>query len=88
MGADLPDFGSGRRTPRSTIAGAFGAYTKMKKLLLLAFIAVAGEAMAQDAQCVPERAAMVEIIRGYARSDASLLGPHPPTIAHDRGPMC
>ena len=53
----------------------FGAYTMMRKLLLLAFIAVAGEAMAQDAQCVPERAAMVEIIRGYARSAASLLGP-------------
>ncbi len=47
----------------------------MKKLLLLAFIAVASEAMAQDAQCVPERAAMVETIRAYARSDASLLGP-------------
>ena len=31
--------------------------------------------MAQDAECVPERAAMVEIIRAYARSDASLLGP-------------
>ena len=49
--------------------------TMMKKLLLLAFIAVASEAMAQDAQCVPERAAMVEIIRAYARSGASLLGP-------------
>jgi len=47
----------------------------MKKLLLLTFIAVASEAMAQDAQCIPERAAMVEIIRAYARSDASLLGP-------------
>ena len=46
----------------------------MKKLLLLAFIAVASEAMAQEAQCVPERAAMVEIIRAYARSGASLLG--------------
>src|ERR1700730_19107582 len=46
----------------------------MKKLLLLAFIVVASEAMAQDAQCVPERAAMVEIIRAYARSGASLLG--------------
>jgi protein-L-isoaspartate(D-aspartate) O-methyltransferase len=49
--------------------------TTMKKLLLLTFIAVASEAMAQDAQCIPERAAMVEIIRAYARSDASLLGP-------------
>ena len=47
----------------------------MKILLLLAFIAVASEAIAQDAQCVPERAAMVEIIRAYARSSASLLGP-------------
>jgi len=47
----------------------------MKKLLLLAFMAVASEAMAQDAQCVAERAAMVEIIRAYARSGASLLGP-------------
>ena len=47
----------------------------MKKLMLLAFITVASEAMAQDTQCVPERAAMIEIIRTYARSDASLLGP-------------
>jgi protein-L-isoaspartate(D-aspartate) O-methyltransferase len=47
----------------------------MKRLLLLAFIAVASEAIAQDAQCIPERAVMVEIIRAYARSDASLLGP-------------
>ncbi len=47
----------------------------MKKLLLLAFTAVAGEAMAEDAQCVPERSAMVEIIRAYARSDADTLGP-------------
>ena len=47
----------------------------MKKLLLLAFIAGACEATAQDAQCVSERAAMVETIRAYARSDAGLLGP-------------
>jgi len=32
----------------------------MKKLLLLAFIAVSCEAVAQDSQCVAERAAMVE----------------------------
>ena len=43
----------------------------MKKLLLLAFMAVASEAMAQDAQCVAERAAMVEIIRAYARQGLS-----------------
>jgi protein-L-isoaspartate(D-aspartate) O-methyltransferase len=51
------------------------AYTIMKKLLLLAFIAVACDATAQDAQCVPERTAMIEIIRAYARSEASVLGP-------------
>src|SRR5260370_34720153 len=58
-----------------TNRGRTGAYTMMKKLLLLAFIAVACGAMGQDAQCVSERAAMVEIIRAYARSDAGLLGP-------------
>jgi protein-L-isoaspartate(D-aspartate) O-methyltransferase len=47
----------------------------MNILLQLAFIAVASEAMAQDARCVPERAAMVETIRGYARSETSALGP-------------
>jgi hypothetical protein len=52
--------------------GVFGAYAIMKKLLLLAFITVACEAMAQDAQCIPERAAMVETIRAYARSAAGL----------------
>ena len=45
----------------------------MKRLLPLALIAVACEA--QDAQCVRERAAMVENIQAYARSDLSLLGP-------------
>ena len=47
----------------------------MKKLLPLALIAVACEAMAQDAQCVRQRAAMVENIQAYARSDLSLMGP-------------
>jgi protein-L-isoaspartate(D-aspartate) O-methyltransferase len=47
----------------------------MKKLLLLTLIAVVPEAMAADAQCVPERAAMVETIRAYARSDVAVLGP-------------
>jgi protein-L-isoaspartate(D-aspartate) O-methyltransferase len=46
----------------------------MKKLLLLVLIAVAREAIAEDAQCVRERAAMVETIRAYARS-AGILGP-------------
>ena len=47
----------------------------VKKLMLLAFIAIACEARAQDAQCVSERAAMVETIRAYARSEAIVLGP-------------
>src|SRR5215510_8267734 len=47
----------------------------MKQLLLLTFVAFASEAMAQDAQCVPERAAMVETIRVYARLEADVLGP-------------
>jgi protein-L-isoaspartate(D-aspartate) O-methyltransferase len=47
----------------------------MRQLLVLAFIAVASKAMAQDPQCAPERAAMVETIRGYARSEANVLGP-------------
>jgi protein-L-isoaspartate(D-aspartate) O-methyltransferase len=46
----------------------------MKLLLPLVSVAVAGEAMAQDAQCVAERAAMVETIRAYARSEADVLG--------------
>ena len=50
-------------------------YTVMKQLLLLTFMAVASEAMAQDAQCTPERAAMVDTIRAYARSEAGVLGP-------------
>ena len=41
----------------------------MRKLLPLALIAVACEAMAQDAQCVRERAVMVENIQAYSRSD-------------------
>jgi len=51
------------------------AYAVMKQLLLLTFVAFASEAMAQDAQCVPERAAMVETIRAYARLEADVLGP-------------
>ena len=47
----------------------------MKKLLLLALIAVAREATAEEAKCVHERVAMVETIRTYARSEAGLLGP-------------
>jgi protein-L-isoaspartate(D-aspartate) O-methyltransferase len=44
-------------------------------LLVLSMAAAAREATAQeDAQCVRERAAMVETIRAYARSNASVLG--------------
>jgi protein-L-isoaspartate(D-aspartate) O-methyltransferase len=38
-------------------------------------MAVVSEAMAQAAQCVTERAAMIEIIRAYARSESDVLGP-------------
>jgi protein-L-isoaspartate(D-aspartate) O-methyltransferase len=47
----------------------------VKKLLLLALIAVTSEARSQDGECVRDRAAMVEIIRAYARSDVGALGP-------------
>src|SRR6266478_8210467 len=47
---------------------------KTLPLLVLSMVAVAREATAEDAQCVRERAAMVETIRAYARSDASALG--------------
>lgn len=43
-------------------------------LLLLSMFAVAREATAQDAQCVHERAAMIETIKAYARSRASVVG--------------
>jgi protein-L-isoaspartate(D-aspartate) O-methyltransferase len=57
--------------------GPIGDRTIMKALLLLvlSIVAAAREATAQeDAQCVRERAAMVETIRAYARTDASVLG--------------
>ena len=42
------------------------AHTVMKQLLLLlTFMAVASQAMAQDGQCVLERTAMVDTIRAY-----------------------
>jgi hypothetical protein len=44
-------------------------------LLVLSMVAAAREATAQDAECVRERAAMVETIRAYARSDASAPTP-------------
>ena len=48
----------------------------MKSLLLLvlSMVAIAREASAQDEQCARERAAMVETIRAYARSAASVSG--------------
>ena len=45
----------------------------MKKLLLLAFMAVASKTMAQDAQCVREGTAMIETIRAHARWDTGAL---------------
>jgi protein-L-isoaspartate(D-aspartate) O-methyltransferase len=48
----------------------------MKSLLLLvlSMVTVARDATAQDAECVRERAAMIETIRAYARSHADVLG--------------
>src|SRR5438270_3819248 len=68
---------TGHRIPRlrSAEASAPNLDPTILLKLLLAYIAVACEAMAQDAQCVPDRSAMVETIRAYARSDASVLGP-------------
>jgi protein-L-isoaspartate(D-aspartate) O-methyltransferase len=65
------------RCPQAVDAnrGPVGDRTIMKTLLLLvlSMVAAAREATAQD-ECVRERAAMVETIRTYARSDASALG--------------
>jgi protein-L-isoaspartate(D-aspartate) O-methyltransferase len=47
---------------------------KLMLLLLPSMFAVAREAAAQDAQCAGERAAMVETIRTYARSETSVVG--------------
>src|SRR5881275_3118158 len=57
------------------IRGPIGDRAIMKTLLLvLSMVAAAREATAQDAQCDRERAAMVETIRAYGRSDAGVLG--------------
>jgi protein-L-isoaspartate(D-aspartate) O-methyltransferase len=42
--------------------------------LMLSMAAFAREATAQEEQCARERAAMVETIRAYARSDAGVVG--------------
>jgi protein-L-isoaspartate(D-aspartate) O-methyltransferase len=60
---------------RESNCGRAGGPSMMKKLLLLALIGVVREATAEDRTCVREQAAMVETIRAYARSEASLLGP-------------
>ena len=68
-----------RRTPhrniRCVISQTVVVYAVMKQLLLLTFMAVASEAMAHDLQCAPERAAMIDTIREYARSEAAISGP-------------
>ena len=45
----------------------------MKKLLLLALVAVARDATAEDTKCIRERATMIETIRAYARDSAKPL---------------
>jgi protein-L-isoaspartate(D-aspartate) O-methyltransferase len=48
----------------------------MKTLwLALGFVAVASGAAAQEADCVRERAAMIDTIRGYVQADPKALGP-------------
>ena len=47
---------------------------KILLLLVLSMVAVAYEVAAQDAECVRERAAMVDSIRAYARSYVTALG--------------
>src|SRR6516162_7198594 len=47
----------------------------MKKLLLLALIAVASEATAEDATCVREHTIMMETIKANVQSGADFLGP-------------
>ena len=47
---------------------------KTLALVVLLMITVGREANAQDAECIRERAAMVELIKAYARSLASGLG--------------
>jgi protein-L-isoaspartate(D-aspartate) O-methyltransferase len=45
-------------------------------LLALVLAAFAGDARAETAGCVRERAAMVETIRAYVRSEAGIVRPH------------
>ena len=72
------DRSSSTRCPQAVDANRrpIGDRTIMKILLplVLSMVAVAREATAQDAECARESAAMVETIRAYARSDASVLG--------------
>jgi protein-L-isoaspartate(D-aspartate) O-methyltransferase len=48
---------------------------KTLALLVLLMAAIGRDAIAQDAQCMRERALMVETIRAYARSNAGAVGP-------------
>jgi protein-L-isoaspartate(D-aspartate) O-methyltransferase len=58
-------------TNRGPIGG--GTVVKTLALVVLLMVAIGREANAQDADCVRERAAMVESIQAYARSHASAL---------------
>jgi protein-L-isoaspartate(D-aspartate) O-methyltransferase len=64
-----------RFAPDQNPGGRNGNHSMIRNLLVLALLAVAGEATAADASCVREHGAMIETIRAYARSEASLLGP-------------
>ena len=53
---------------------AFASTIRKPTLLAIACLAFAFQSTAEDARYIRERSAMVETIRAYARSDASLLG--------------
>ncbi len=53
---------------------AFASTIRKPTLLAIACLAFAFQATAEGARYIRERSAMVETIRAYARSDASLLG--------------
>jgi protein-L-isoaspartate(D-aspartate) O-methyltransferase len=71
----VSNYTTGLRVTR-ILAGVMENHSMIRNLLVLALLAVAGEATAADASCVREHGAMIETIRAYALSEASLLGPH------------
>jgi protein-L-isoaspartate(D-aspartate) O-methyltransferase len=63
--------------PERWVVKILARHTMIRTIGLLAFVftAVGDGATAEETYCVEERAAMVETIRAYARSDPRLVGP-------------